>query len=221
MEDFEKEAKNELIHSLHKIGLTSASGHVRFIQRAVRDCVACMSKSAEPIDIEALKGQQFPRSYMDAYEHVLRHDGEAGDFYTLYEDALKLNAIYPQPYFRQRNRHKGEVYYDYRKKDEYKKFTSKQLDPMYRWKFNLTSLEELLFMRWFVDDDFASSIGIFMEALVACHARYCEACYKCKFRKSLRWNGGAGSSWQDMICTNCGKMSLPQKSQLWHALFPC
>ena len=146
MEDFEKEAKNELIHSLHKIGLTSASGHVRFIQRAVRDCVACMSKSAEPIDIEALKGQQFPRSYMDAYEHVLRHDGEAGDFYTLYEDALKLNAIYPQPYFRQQNCHTGEVH-DYRKRDEYKGFTSKQLDSMYRWKFNLISLEELLFKR--------------------------------------------------------------------------
>ena len=55
----------------------------------------------------------------------------------------------------------------------------------------------------------ASKIGILMEALVACHALASEACYNCKFRKSLRWNGGANASWQDMICTNCGKISIP------------
>ena len=76
MENLEKEAIIELKYSLHEIGLTSApSEHVLFIKRAVRDCVACMSESAEPIDIEALKGQKFPRTYKDAYEHVLRHDG--------------------------------------------------------------------------------------------------------------------------------------------------
>ena len=211
VENLEKEAIIELKYSLHEIGLTSASSeHVTFIKRAVRESVACMSESAEPIDIEALKGQKFPRTYKDAYEHVLRHDGYPE--YVLYKetDALKLYDIYPMPYLRQRNLHTGVVY-DYRKRDDYKRFTSGQLDPMYRWKFNLISFEELLFVRLFVDDNYASRIGILVEALVACHALYCEACYKCKFRKSLQWNGGASSSWQDMICTNCGKMLLAKK----------
>ena len=213
MENLEKEAIIELKYSLHEIGLTSASSeHVKFIQRAVRECVACMSESNEPIDIEALKGQKFPKTYKDAYEHVLRHDGYPEHVLYTYTDALKLDDIYPMPYLRQRNRHTGEVY-DYRKRDDYKRFTSRQLDPMYRWKFDLISFEELLFLRWFVDDDYASRTGILVEALVACHALSCEACYKCKFRKSLRWNGGASSSWQDMICTNCGRLSLPQKTK--------
>jgi hypothetical protein len=80
-------------------------------------------------------------------------------------DALKLYDIYPMPYIRQRNLHTGVVY-DYRKRDDYKRFTSGQLDPMHRWKFNLISFEELLFVRWFVDDDYASRIGILVEAIV-------------------------------------------------------
>ena len=228
MENLEKEAIIELKYSLHEIGLTSTSSeHVTFIKRAVRECVACMSESAEPINFDALMVHKFPRTYKDAYEHVLRHDGYPDRVLYTYTDALNLNDIYPMPYLRQRNLHTGVVY-DYRKRDDYKRFTSGQLDPMNRWKSNLISFEELLFVRWFVDDDYASRIGILVEALVACHALYCEACYKCKFRKSLRWNGGASSSWQDMICTNCGKMSLAKKTKYMLpyllttlALFPC
>ena len=228
MENLEKEAIIELKYSLHEIGLTSTSSeHVTFIKRAVRECVACMSESAEPINFDALMVHKFPRTYKDAYEHVLRHDGYPDRVLYTYTDALNLNDIYPMPYLRQRNLHTGVVY-DYRKRDDYKRFTSGQLDPMNRWKSNLISFEELLFVRWFVDDDYASRIGILVEALVACHALYFEACYKCKFRKSLRWNGGASSSWQDMICTNCGKMSLAKKTKYMLpyllttlALFPC
>jgi hypothetical protein len=208
MENLDKEAINELVHSLHEWGLSrTLSEHVTFKQNAVRDCVASISKTAEPVDFDALKSQKFPTRYKDAYEHVLRHEGYPGDVF-LFTDELKLKVTYPAPFFRLRNRLTGEVY-DYRKRDEYKRFTSKQLDPLCRWEFNLMSLEENLFVSWFVDVNDASKIGILMEALVACHALASEACYNCKFRKSLRWNGGANASWRDMICTNCGKISIP------------
>lgn len=208
MENLDKEAINELVHSLHEWGLSrTLSEHVTFKRNAVRDCVASISKTAEPVDFDALKSQKFPTSYKDAYEHVLRHEGYPGDVF-LFTDELKLKVTYPAPFFRLRNRLTGEVY-DYRIRDEYKRFTSKQLDPLCRWEFNLMSLEENLFVSWFVDVNDASKIGILMEALVACHALASEACYNCKFRKSLRWNGGANASWRDMICTNCGKISIP------------
>lgn len=47
--------------------------------------------------------------------------------------------------------------------------------------------------------------GTIFEALVACHVIYSEACYNCKFRNVLRWNGGSDlvSSWADLVCIQC------------------
>ena len=135
---------------------------------------------------------------------MLRHDEYDGDIFEC-TDELKLHDIYPEPYYRLRDRQTGKVY-AYKKKDAFKMYTPEQLDPLRRWKFDLISYEEHLFERWFVDDDHASKLGTLMEALVACHALASEACYNCKFRKTLRWNGGGSGSWQDMLCIECGKI---------------
>ena len=135
---------------------------------------------------------------------MLRHDEYDGDIFEC-TDELKLHDIYPEPYYRLRDRQTGKVY-AYKKKDAFKMYTPEQLDPLRRWKFDLISYEEHLFERWFVDDDHASKLGTLMEALVACHALAPEACYNCKFRKTLRWNGGGSGSWQDMLCIECGKI---------------
>ena len=70
-------------------------------------------------------------------------------------------------------------------------------------------LEESLIMNWFIDVSNASRISMLMEALVACHALAFDACYSCKFHRSLRWGGGARLLWRDLICTNCGEVSIP------------
>lgn len=154
MENLEKESINEVIHSLHEWGLNTLSEHhVKFRQRAVRDCVAyidnfrCIERYQH--DFGALKGQKFPRSYKDAYEYVLRHDEYDGDIFEC-TDELKLHDIYPEPYYRLRDRQTGKVY-AYKKKDAFKMYTPEQLDPLRRWKFDLISYEEHLFERWFVD----------------------------------------------------------------------
>ena len=65
MENLEKESINEVIHSLHEWGLNTISEHhVKFRQRAVRDCVACIDNfrciERYEQDFGALKGQKFP-----------------------------------------------------------------------------------------------------------------------------------------------------------------
>ena len=74
-EKLEKEIRNELLHSLYEFGVNRFDNeHVKFRQRAIRDCLALLSqKSDEPIDYQALKRENFPKNYNDAYEHVLRH----------------------------------------------------------------------------------------------------------------------------------------------------
>ena len=46
-------------------------------------------------------------------------------------------------------------------------------------------------------------MGTFLEACWACHAIQEESCFNCNSRNSLRWSGGFGSSWQDLVCVEC------------------
>jgi len=220
MEKRKKEVRDELIHSLYEWGVNRSDGdHSRFRQTVVQSCVSSLTERANgPIsDYRTLKNEKFPKKYNDAYEHVLRHD-EVSDKPHTYSDKIGREGVYPDPYYRMRDRRTGNSYtpgfkygtpgfkYGYKLKNEYKEFTSNQLDPLHRFEFDVITKEELFFERWFVDDDKASSDGVLMEAVLACHALASEACYNCKFRKVLRWNGGGSTSWQDMVCTNCGAM---------------
>ena len=138
---------------------------------------------------------------------MLRHDEVLSDnSCTTYADKLGLTGVYPQPYFRKRDRETRNVLYEpghvygYIRKNEYQGYTVGELDPFSRFSFGTMTKEELFFERWFVDDDEASSDGVLFEAILACHALAHEACHDCKYRKTLRWNGGGDSSWQDLIC---------------------
>lgn len=90
-------------------------------------------------------------------------------------------------------------------KQEYKQYSSDELDPLDRFTFDIISKEECLFQEWFVVDDEndASHLGLFFETLLACHALQHETCYNCKYQNALRWNGGGSSSWQDLVCVIC------------------
>ncbi|GFH55984.1 hypothetical protein CTEN210_12460 [Chaetoceros tenuissimus] len=91
----------------------------------------------------------------------------------------------------------------YRRKKEYKSYSCEELDPLYRFTFRKIPKEQNLFRRWFVDDNQDAKDGNLFEAIVACHALPHESCYNCKGRNVLRWNGGDGSSWQDIVCVSC------------------
>ncbi|KAL7538859.1 hypothetical protein ACHAXR_011420 [Thalassiosira sp. AJA248-18] len=169
-------------------------------KRAIRDCVANLSKTFDdPIDYKVLK--KFPKNYSDAYEHVLRND-EVSDQIFCCSDKLNGGG-YLEPFFRCHDRRTG-AFTGYKLKNEYQGFSSRELDPLYRFQFDEISNENLFYQRWFVDEDDASADGVLFEAMLACHALQYEPCYDCKCLNALRWNGGGSASWQDMICIKCG-----------------
>jgi hypothetical protein len=93
----------------------------------------------------------------------------------------------------------------YKIKPEYNGHSSDELDPLERFTFQEVSKEESFFQEWFIIDDEndASHLGLFYEAFLACHALQHAQCFSCKYSKSLRWNGGGTSSWQDLVCITC------------------
>lgn len=207
----ESEVYNEIHHNLYEWGVNRQENeHVRFRKKVIKEAIANLSKQFdEPLDYSVLKKEKFPKNYNDAYEHVLRKDEVPTNVHN-FIDRLDVDA-YPEPYHRRRDRITHKVVYSpgdirgYIVKREYKQFRSEQLDPLNRYSFVKTTEEEIFFERWFVDNDVASSQGLLLEAVLACHALQFEACYNCKCRKTLRWNGGGSSSWQDIVCTECGK----------------
>ncbi|KAK1747324.1 hypothetical protein QTG54_001287 [Skeletonema marinoi] len=197
MQSIEKEVCDELVHSLLEMG-ASSDVHSKLRQRVIRDCKAYLSSSGDPIDWQALKALKFPKNYNDAYEHVLRND-DVPDTVTTYKDKLKLDGY--EPFYRNFDRRTG-VFNGYKLKAEFKAVSPSQLDPFNRFTFDRTSKEETLFDDWFLADD-DSRDGIMYEAVLACHALQAESCHNCKVKNVLRWNGGSGSSWQDLLCTMC------------------
>ena len=79
------------------------------------------------------------------------------------------------------------------------------LDPLSRFQFRPTTKTDLLFQQWFVTSvgGNASDLEMLFEAAIACHALLRESYYNCKGQQTLRWNGGSGASWQDLICIKC------------------
>lgn len=156
----------------------------------VRDCVAALTETDDGhVHYKAFKSERFPNNYNDAYEHVLRHDDVSKNPYT-YSDSLA--CAYPEPYHRFRDRNTGKVVFapgepnGYRLSKGFQSYTSEELNPLSRFRFNQTTQEELFFERWFVDDNEASSHGVLFEAVLACHALASESCYNCKCRKALQ-----------------------------------
>ncbi len=173
--------------------------HFQFRRRAIRDCKAYMSKiSNDNINYQAISALKFPKNYNDAYQHVLRNE-DMPDIVGTYSDKLESEGY--EPYFRRFDQRTGN-FNGYTLKQEFKAYLPSQLDPLNRFTFNRCSKEEKLFNEWFLADD-DSMDGLVFEAVLACHALQAESCHNCKYKNALRWNGGSGSSWQDLVCTNC------------------
>ena len=217
MESIEKEIYDELVHSLHEMGVNrSDHDHSQFRRRAIRDCKSYLSKvSDEQLDYQSLKTQKFPKNYNDAYEHVLRHDDVPVLCYT-YTDKLGADGF--EPYFRDFDRRNGN-FRGYKLKNDFQTLSSIQLDPLKRFVFNQTSAEEVLFDNWFLADE-GSSLGIMFEAVLACHVIQSRACHNCKCVNTLRWYGGSGTSWQDLVCIECSvkQHMRSRRKQPWRRL---
>eukprot|EP00804_Cyclotella_cryptica_P010561 CCRYP_019863-RA/>CCRYP_019863-RA protein AED:0.10 eAED:0.13 QI:0/1/0/1/1/1/2/0/352 len=202
--DWKKLALEELQHSMAEWAVsksTSNSEHSAFRSKAIGHLQSFLNVS--PSNRDSMNKNRFPKDLNSAYEHVLRHDDPPGNI-TTYSDKLDMQG-YLEPYRRQYDRNDKTKVYSYIMKQEYKRYSSDELDPLERFTFHILSKEEFLFQEWFLVDDEndASHLGLFYETRLACHALQHETCYNCKFKNALRWNGGASSSWQDLVCISC------------------
>jgi len=94
-----------------------------------------------------------------------------------------------------------------KKRPEYVKCSSKELDPFNRFEAVEYPKAEYFFRIWF-DEKLSFINGNVFEAIVSCHAIHKENCYNCKSRRALQWIGGGSTNelWGDMICSKCNAL---------------
>jgi len=215
--DSTKEIKEALYHSLLEWGVDSDSDQ-RFRNKVLQkgmELASLLSSSdrdsagrtsnknvrnkPSPICFDHLRPNKFPRDVQSAYELALRSDVESltEDKCVLYEDRLQdeING-FGEPYFKWIDK-------SYKLKREYTGIASHRLNPLYRYTFERHTKPSFLFKSWFTNEDVESDMGTFLEACWSCHAIQKESCFHCNSRNSLRWSGGFGSSWQDLVCVEC------------------
>lgn len=179
-------------YEMNRWGLHGNSKESSKFRTYVMNAVIEKSKYKEdnPIDIDFLKRDDFPKDLKDAYEYLLHCEILPSPYYNC-QDTLDVN--YSRPYYKKYDR--------YFKRDNFKKFSKWQLDPLRRFIFHQVSEAEELFDRWIVNENKSAMLGTLFEAAVTIHALQKEACFNCKCRNSLRWNGA--ESWQDLVCIQC------------------
>jgi hypothetical protein len=93
---------------------------------------------------------------------------------------------------------------EYNLKPKFQGISTQHLDPFNRFRYEELSKEEYFFSKWLVDNgDKAGIGGRLIEVSLGCHVLQHEACFHCNSKKSIRWNGGSESSWQDFVCQAC------------------
>jgi len=153
--------------------------------------------------MESIKKSKFPKDIRSAYEHVLHNELTDKDFIYAYIDKCCDIDGPEEPFYRRPDKfNPSKVNYIRRKAHKHTKM--EDIDPLTRFQFEICSTEVVLFQSWILKTEGqAAADGLFFEAAIACHALQHESCYNCKCRQTLRWNGGSGSAWQDLICTMC------------------
>jgi len=198
----QKKLREALDHSLQLWGVnTNSREHNQFRKRIQKHGIDLTLPSGayydeEDLSFEDLRKQTFPNNIQDAYELCLATDLKmCSDFFSDFEDKLSINC-YPEPYIR-------SGISSYRVREAFKGIHTRDLDPLHRFTFRKVPNQEFYYQDWFVDTNKDSEMGTFMEAWWTCHAIYNESCFHCNCRKSLRWKGGLGAAWMDLICIEC------------------
>jgi hypothetical protein len=213
----ERRVRDEMVKSLGEWGVrrSESKEHTLFYDRAVATAIT-LSRPTEKKNVALLevmkefrtKPSSMPRDPVDAIIHVLASElegvGNDDQFYDT-EDTLDE---YFQPFYSWTNKANKVVF---KRRLPFEKFKLEQLDPLKRFTVTTYKAPDYFFSQW---SNKSSLAGTVFEALVACHVVYSAACYNCKFRNVLRWNGGRDSvsSWVDLVCIEC-QSTFEVKSQ--------
>mmetsp|Transcript_25208 Transcript_25208/g.37333 ORF Transcript_25208/g.37333 Transcript_25208/m.37333 type:complete len:177 (-) Transcript_25208:651-1181(-) len=119
-----------------------------------------------------------------------------------YEDMINNIDDASEPYYRWYNINTRNI--EYKLKPKFQGMSSQYLYPFDRFRYEKITKEEHFFSKWLVDNGDKTEIGgRLMEAYLSCHVLQYEACFNCNSRKSIIWNVGSESSWQNLICQAC------------------
>ncbi len=203
------EIREELLHSLHEWGVSGSHlQHRDFRKKVISSALEWSSSSGsdDTCNFDKMKSQTFPDDIHDAYHHVL-----VKDIKNLYPDQCvkTTDTLDVEGYGEPKHRFFDRTYIPpkvtrYLLKRQYRHLKDSELDPLRRYKFETLPKEEFFFDRWFASLNVDAEEGILFEAWFACHAIKNEACFNCEGRNCLRWAGGCGRAWQDLVCTSCG-----------------
>ena len=205
-----KYCREELAHTFEEWGVNgNHNQHLEFRKSVYEEAKRMIETGSTPTNYSKLKNLTFPTESTKAVEHVCRSDlrEKLPDSHRyLLED--KLASIVDDkgcmmPFFRV---YAKNTVICYKRQPEFKGFSIRnELDPFHRFSFRQVSQAELWYNRWFLSG-VDSNAGTIFEARLACYALQSEACFECKYRNTLRWNGGVGASWQDLVCIQCESM---------------
>ena len=188
----ETNVRKAIAHSLSCWGVAKGLLQGKFrefaIDMALKKFNACRSFKFDKLTT-------IPEDRSEALRHVLAEDLKSIKHETMFLRISKTEDFF-EPYYCTR---KGS----YLPKEIYAGYSAADLDPFNRFQFIEIDKSELIFRSWFNPSKSAEREGVLFEAALASHAVYSEACYSCMARKSLRWNGGFGGAWMDMVCINC------------------
>lgn len=226
----QERVKLELSHCLEEWGVNGSHNNnnnssndrernAKFKNHVLRAGVSMFNAKNEKSTFEHLVGDRaFPTSYEQAYRYVLEHDVEGFKRSVKYKIVDKLAAEVRKegremrgsslpmlaPYYRWYSKRKPSEVIEYRRKKMYARFSDQDLDPFNRFTYLLGRKEsEYLFERWFCCSKDAT-YGTVLEATLACYALQNQVpCLSCHALKTLRWNGGFGTSFMDIVCTFC------------------
>jgi hypothetical protein len=195
-------ATRELIMSLRAWGVdpTQSPRHRKFENQVLSKLVTFFGPrpAAAPSEPRIL-----PQKIEDAVEEVLKAEVEGKEVSRcgFYIDIIGSMDYSNPPYFVRPDRIRPGKHFVTLNR-QFKGIPKSQLDPLERFSSRKCTKKEVFLEQWVYGDE-AMVLGHVFEAIVASFATHNMACYSCKRRRTIRWNGGPTAPWTDMECISC------------------
>ena len=178
--------------------------------RLISDILQSALQIIKNPNVASIKEQRpvtLKKKFVDSFKMMLDKEvGSAKDSYTIVVDEIenlakkKRKIVYGRPYYLDNVSNGNETIRtlkDIFDDPSYQKY----LDPRKRFSIHTQSKNENLLQSFTQDDNCLD--GYIFELMVAQFAQDQNVlCRSCK-NPTLRWNGGSGYPWMDLVCTNC------------------
>jgi hypothetical protein len=197
-----KEATGELIMSLRAWGVdpTQSPRHRKFENQALSKLVTFSGPRPAATRSEP---RILSQKIEDAVKEVLKAEVQGLEVNRcgFYSDIIGGMAYSNPPYIVRPDRFRPKEHFIVLNR-QFKGVPKSQLDPLERFSSRKCTKKEVFLEQWVYGEE-AMVLGHVFEAIVASFATHNMACFSCKRRHTIRWNGGPTAPWTDMECMSC------------------